>query len=107
MTTEGCQKRHAEMQAAHGRWCRIVREGICDCWGLPVGSCVEATRFPRYRKWLQRERRMVSEGVGARIHRQPCIAGGDSGFVGICEVGRALKIRADSVTTLGAKDEQV
>ena len=37
--------------------------------------------FPRYGKWLQRERRMVSEGVGARIHRQPWVAGGDSVFV--------------------------
>ena len=37
--------------------------------------------FPQYGKWLQRERRMVSEGVGARIHRQPWIAGGDSVFV--------------------------
>lgn len=37
--------------------------------------------FPRYGKWLQRERRMVLEGVGARIHRQAWIAGGDSVFV--------------------------
>lgn len=86
MTTERCQKRHAEKQAAHGRWRENVADGVCGCWGLPVGSCVEATRFPKYRKWLQRERRMVLEGDGARIHRQPCVAGGDSGFVGICEI---------------------
>ena len=39
--------------------------------------------FPRYGKWLQRERRMVLEGVGARIHRQAWIAGGDSVLLGI------------------------
>lgn len=37
---------------------------------------------------------MDSEGVGARIHRQPCIADGDSGFVRICESGTARKIGA-------------
>ena len=44
--------------------------------------------FPRYGKWLQRERRMDSEGVGARIHRQPWVAGGDSVFVWDSRVGR-------------------
>ena len=44
--------------------------------------------FPRYGKWLQRERRMVSEGVGARIHRQPWIAGGDSVVVRDSRFGR-------------------
>lgn len=44
---------------------------------------------------------MVLEGVRARIHRQPCIA---AGLVGICEVGRAWKIRADFVTALGGKN---
>ena len=42
--------------------------------------------FPQYGKWLQRERRMLSEGVGARIHRQPWIAGGDSVLLGIHEL---------------------
>ena len=100
MTTDRCQKRHAEKQAAHGKWCRIIPDGISVCWGLPVGSCVGATRFPKYRKWLQRERRMVLEGVRARIHRQPCVA---AGLLRICEVGRAWKIRADSVIALGGE----
>ena len=47
---------------------------------------------------------MVVEGDGARIHRQPCVAGGDSGFVGICEIWRAWKVRADSLTALGGID---
>ena len=56
---------------------------FCNCWELPVGSGVEATRSPGYGKWLQRERRMVSKGVGARIHRQASVAGGDTGFFGL------------------------
>lgn len=86
ITMKRCQQRHAEMQATHGRWREVVHDGLCECWELPVGPCVEATRFPRYGKWLQRERRMVSEGVGARIHRQPCIAGGDFVLEGIARL---------------------
>lgn len=69
---------------------RVYEMGFCNCWELPVGSGVEATRSPGYGKWLQRERRMVSKGVGARIHRQACVAGGDTVFfyflffVGFC-----------------------
>ena len=47
---------------------------------------------------------MVSEGVGARIHRQPCIADGDSGYVGICEVGPARKMGAVFRTALYGQD---
>lgn len=47
---------------------------------------------------------MISEGVGARIHRQPCIADGDAGLVGICEVGRCRKMRAVCRTALRGKD---
>jgi len=38
--------------------------------GLAVGTEVRATSFPRYAKWLQLERRLVSEvvGVGCLIH---------------------------------------
>jgi hypothetical protein len=37
---------------------------------LAVTTEVGATRFPRYAKWLQLERRLVSEvvGVGCEIH---------------------------------------
>ena len=60
---------------------RVYEMEFCNCWELPVGSGVEATRSPGYGKWLQRERRMVSKGVGARIHRQACVADGDTGGV--------------------------
>ena len=37
---------------------------------LSVGGEVGTTRFPRYAKWMQLERRLVSEvvGVGCEIH---------------------------------------
>lgn len=48
---------------------------------LSVGPCVRTTRFPRYAKCLQRERRLMSEGVEARIHRQQCVSGGRSVYL--------------------------
>ena len=75
MTAGRSQKRHAEIQSAHGRWPNSVCEDFAIAGDLPVGSCVGATRFPQYGKWLQRERRMDSDGVEARIHRQACTVG--------------------------------
>lgn len=43
---------------------------------LAVGSEVRATRFSRYAKWLQRERRLVADavGFGCEIHKTKCIS---------------------------------
>ena len=43
---------------------------------LAVGSGIEATKFPLYRKWLQLGRRVLSEGVDTgRIHKLQCTDG--------------------------------
>ena len=83
---------------------RVYEMGFCNCWELPVGSGVEATRSPGYGKWLQRERRMVSKGVGARIHRQACVAGGDTVFILffiLCRILRSCNRQKGMVQLLG------